>query len=85
MCEHLPTIVNKICNFIKNDFGIEVDETSALLGKNAILSSLHTMELIAWCEDTFSVDNLLDDDLFLESLESVSCLAKKILEKGGHC
>ena len=85
MNEDLLEIINSICNFLDINYGIETNQLTPLLGKNSEISSLIIMELIAWCEDTYGINNLLDDDLFLDSLASVYTLSERILLlKGGN-
>ena len=76
-------IIAEICVFLNNSFNIDADESTCLLGKNSTIDSLSVMELIAWCEDSYNIEYLLEDDLFLESLSTVSTLAEKIVSKGG--
>lgn len=83
MTEEQKIIVEKICDFMKADLGTDADLNTPLLGKDAVLSSLSVMELVAWCEDTFGIDDILEDDLFLDCLTSVDTLARQIIEKGG--
>lgn len=85
MNKDLLDIINSISWFIENNYDIEANQSTPLLGKNSAISSLSVMELVAWCEDTYNIRNLLEDDLFLDSLASVYTLSERILLlKGGN-
>lgn len=81
MNRNLSEVIDAICSFLRNGLEIEADSTTPLSGKNAEISSLSVMTLVAWCEDTYGISDLLEDDLFLDSLESVLTLAEKIVDK----
>jgi acyl carrier protein len=78
-------ILEIVCEYMKNDLKISADKTTVLLGKNALLTSLSVLQLVAWCEEKFDIKNLLEDDLMLESVKSVTSLVNRIIEKGGNC
>lgn len=82
MNKNKEEIIYRICEFLSEYFQIDATENTALLGADAILDSLSVLELAAWCEDTFQVENLLEDDLTLECLSSVKTLAEEIISKG---
>lgn len=75
-------IVVSICEYLKNAFDIDAEASTPLLGTESTIDSLSVMELVAWCEETFMIDQLLEDDLFLDSLSSVEALANAISTKG---
>lgn len=74
-----------VCEYIRGDLKISVDKTTVLLGKKAVMSSLDVLQLVAWCEEKFDINNLLADDLMLESIRSITSLTNRIIEKGGNC
>lgn len=74
-----------ICGYIRDELKISVDKTTVLLGKNAVMSSLTVLQLVAWCEERFNINNLLADDLMLATIQSVNSLVNRIIEKGGKC
>ena len=80
---HKDDVIKEICNFMWSYMGVSANLHTPLLGKNATISSLSVMELVAWCEDEFGITEILEDDLFLDALTSIDTLATRIIEKGG--
>lgn len=74
----IESIITDICTYIEENFNIKADRGAVLLGQGAILSSLTVMMLVGWCETNYGIRDLLGDDLFLDSLSSVTALAIKI-------
>lgn len=83
MIDKTNEIVVNICKFLKIAFNVDANASTCLLGPNSTIDSLSVMELVAWCEETFMIEQLLEDDLFLDSLSSVRALANAIASKGG--
>ena len=79
--EKLKSVIDSICNFLDTQLNIEANSSTCLLGKESTIDSLTVIKLVAWCEDAYCIENLLDDDLSLDSLSSVMTLSEKVLSK----
>lgn len=73
-------IKEKVSKFIKelvNEVNISNDEN---LFENGLLNSIHVLDLIAFIEDTFSID-LMEDDIDMNSFGSINNIVEMLDKK----